>query len=144
MDLMEEPLPVEIVDDSTEPEIYLERNLKLMKKTRDNQKHQVSNQNGLEFNLMPVTSQMIFCPNTEDQVIVKRPQLLGKRPRTQFAKDMEYHEAFMNKRLKRLKTMNEETGMMFLNEHIEVELKLLAEEAQPVPIKKMTRSQLSS
>ena len=55
MDLLEEPLAMLQQDDSCEPEIYLERNLKLMKKIRDKDKHQIKNHNGLEFNMMPQT-----------------------------------------------------------------------------------------
>lgn len=39
-----------------------------MKKKRNNKDHKIINTNGLQFNVIPNTSQMVFCENTEDSI----------------------------------------------------------------------------
>lgn len=67
----------------TSPQIYLNRNLKLMKDLRAKDcKSTIKNR--LQLSLIPLTHQMAFIPCTEDIVVVKRSpekskQLLTKR-----------------------------------------------------------------
>jgi len=96
-----------------------------MKKIRAKAVH-LHSSNNLKMNLIPFTHQIAFREYSEDVVVMNRvPEkskgLLAKRRMVQMVKDREFHLQAQLMLTKRLKKINEETGMQEINLQLELD-----------------------